>query len=397
MVTREHRSCYALSDSGSDSEVPPSLACESPVSHDSRRRSRALQVRFRDTGDWQGRKAPVRTQRWASCKVQSCRRRSSHLTRSAAVQTSPDLAQRYCTFPPQRHTHRDSRSLQDGGFQNNNRTEGEDEERGKEGKSVQGTHSECRGDNEKCLNANSTDESWETHPDTHTHSQPQKASRTNVYPDTHLHTHTRPDTHSDLHPEPQSHTSIYFEHVSVCERISNTHTCTHTHPRSAPKDPKGPTRWQEERGGSKSRGMSNQEELQMKGERSDVPWPNVTHIHHRRGSLQFNSMQTHTHIRSQTHTLPRAQRQTGPHVPFAGNSARQAGEPAGLEEDRIRLQHMEAMMSCSLETIRVLLGVIQELERTQAIREGLLYRTGQDTANCDTCRNSACIIYRAGF
>lgn len=24
----------------------------------------------------------------------------------------------------------------------------------------------------------------------------------------------------------------------------------------------------------------------------------------------------------------------------------------------------------------------------------LSYRTGQDTANCDTCRNSACIIYR---
>ncbi|KAJ0067043.1 hypothetical protein NL108_008934, partial [Boleophthalmus pectinirostris] len=23
----------------------------------------------------------------------------------------------------------------------------------------------------------------------------------------------------------------------------------------------------------------------------------------------------------------------------------------------------------------------------------LTYRTGQDTANCDTCRNSACIIY----
>ncbi|KAJ0060432.1 hypothetical protein NL108_011523, partial [Boleophthalmus pectinirostris] len=23
----------------------------------------------------------------------------------------------------------------------------------------------------------------------------------------------------------------------------------------------------------------------------------------------------------------------------------------------------------------------------------LSYRTGQDTANCDTCRNSACIIY----
>ncbi|KAM5140956.1 inhibitory synaptic factor 2A [Mantella aurantiaca] len=60
---------------------------------------------------------------------------------------------------------------------------------------------------------------------------------------------------------------------------------------------------------------------------------------------------------------------------------------------KAQLQTMENLISSSQETIKVLLGVIQELEKGEAHREGLSYRTGQDTANCDTCRNSACIIY----
>ncbi|XP_069467587.1 inhibitory synaptic factor 2A isoform X2 [Ambystoma mexicanum] len=60
---------------------------------------------------------------------------------------------------------------------------------------------------------------------------------------------------------------------------------------------------------------------------------------------------------------------------------------------KAQLHLMENLISSSQETIKVLLGVIQELEKGEAQREGLSYRTGQDTANCDTCRNSACIIY----
>uniref|UniRef100_A0AAZ3P782 Inhibitory synaptic factor 2A n=1 Tax=Oncorhynchus tshawytscha TaxID=74940 RepID=A0AAZ3P782_ONCTS len=69
----------------------------------------------------------------------------------------------------------------------------------------------------------------------------------------------------------------------------------------------------------------------------------------------------------------------------------QKGE--GGEDVKSQLQAMENLISSSQETIKVLLGVIQELEKGEAHREGLSYRTGQDTANCDTCRNSACIIY----
>ncbi|XP_054975503.1 inhibitory synaptic factor 2A [Sorex araneus] len=60
---------------------------------------------------------------------------------------------------------------------------------------------------------------------------------------------------------------------------------------------------------------------------------------------------------------------------------------------KAQLQVMENLICSSQETIKVLLGVIQELEKGEAHREGLSYRTGQDTANCDTCRNSACVIY----
>lgn len=66
---------------------------------------------------------------------------------------------------------------------------------------------------------------------------------------------------------------------------------------------------------------------------------------------------------------------------------------SGDGEIKAQLQAMETLISSSQETIKVLLGVIQELEKGEAQREGLSYRTGQDTANCDTCRNSACIIY----
>ncbi|KAJ3610064.1 hypothetical protein NHX12_022158, partial [Muraenolepis orangiensis] len=66
---------------------------------------------------------------------------------------------------------------------------------------------------------------------------------------------------------------------------------------------------------------------------------------------------------------------------------------AGDKDIKEQLQAMETLINSSQETIKVLLGVIQELEKGEALREGLTYRTGQDTAHCDTCRNSACIIY----
>ncbi|XP_016065989.1 PREDICTED: protein FAM196A [Miniopterus natalensis] len=85
--------------------------------------------------------------------------------------------------------------------------------------------------------------------------------------------------------------------------------------------------------------------------------------------------------------------QPSPTGAAAGEACQQIVPRTEVVDLKAQLQVMENLISSSQETIKVLLGVIQELEKGEAHREGLSYRTGQDTANCDTCRNSACIIY----
>ncbi|KAM9026421.1 uncharacterized protein PRD47_002188 [Ara ararauna] len=67
------------------------------------------------------------------------------------------------------------------------------------------------------------------------------------------------------------------------------------------------------------------------------------------------------------------------------------GERGDLQS---QLQSLEGVLETSQHTIRVLLDVIQDLEKKEAQRDGRhSYRTGQDIANCGTCRDCACIIY----
>ncbi|XP_068800145.1 INSYN2B protein-like [Struthio camelus] len=76
---------------------------------------------------------------------------------------------------------------------------------------------------------------------------------------------------------------------------------------------------------------------------------------------------------------------------------RGAGGPRGPGDRgdlQSRLQSLEGVLETSQQTIRVLLDVIQDLEKKEAQRDGRhSYRTGQDIANCGTCRDCACIIY----
>lgn len=59
-----------------------------------------------------------------------------------------------------------------------------------------------------------------------------------------------------------------------------------------------------------------------------------------------------------------------------------------------QLQSVEESLQSNQEKIKVLLNVIQDLERTKAMSEGRCsYRTGQDINNCSTCLKTACIIY----
>ncbi|XP_057592092.1 inhibitory synaptic factor 2A [Hippopotamus amphibius kiboko] len=95
----------------------------------------------------------------------------------------------------------------------------------------------------------------------------------------------------------------------------------------------------------------------------------------------------------QTQAPPGQEHQPCPTALAVGEECQQIVPHTEVVDLKAQLQMMENLISSSQETIKVLLGVIQELEKGEAHREGLSYRTGQDTANCDTCRNSACIIY----
>ncbi|XP_072524766.1 uncharacterized protein insyn2b [Salminus brasiliensis] len=58
------------------------------------------------------------------------------------------------------------------------------------------------------------------------------------------------------------------------------------------------------------------------------------------------------------------------------------------------LQDIEDNLLSNQEKIKVLLNVIQDLEKSKAMSEGRCsYRTGQDINNCSTCQKTACIIY----
>ncbi|XP_078406668.1 protein INSYN2B-like isoform X2 [Cetorhinus maximus] len=60
-----------------------------------------------------------------------------------------------------------------------------------------------------------------------------------------------------------------------------------------------------------------------------------------------------------------------------------------------RMQFIEDTLQSNEHKIKVLLNVIQDMEKTKALNEGRnFYRTGQDLSNCSMCQNTACIIYR---
>ncbi|XP_016142555.1 protein FAM196B [Sinocyclocheilus grahami] len=79
------------------------------------------------------------------------------------------------------------------------------------------------------------------------------------------------------------------------------------------------------------------------------------------------------------------------HPPPTDNIPQCNGAPGVLHG---LLQNVEENLLYNQEKIKVLLNVIQDLERNKAMSEGRCsYRTGQDINNCSTCQKTACIIY----
>ncbi|XP_070769852.1 INSYN2B protein [Enoplosus armatus] len=97
-------------------------------------------------------------------------------------------------------------------------------------------------------------------------------------------------------------------------------------------------------------------------------------------SFDDHTLPCKTHMKAQCNGAPGGL--LGGH---AGNA------PRGLER---QLQSVEENLQSNQEKIKVLLNVIQDLEKSKALSEGRSsYRTGQDINNCPTCQKTACIIY----
>ncbi|XP_035520051.1 inhibitory synaptic factor 2A-like [Morone saxatilis] len=411
MVSKEDTKCIVLSNSDeSDSETGPSHSLDAQSGPESgkqqvKKRNKALQVRFKDICDAQNEHRGRRS-RSISCKVthrkymtMPARRSIPNVTKSTGVQTSPDLTKRYKTFPFERkkgHTFKHTALVEDYRGQNNGflsdiKAGGEDGQPIGESSKYKG---KIVGQTKALLHH--TDDSSDTE---------DLLSSANCVDGP-----SYPDSHFSEESHPRSSPSKREPEYQVCG--------TRTKHKGLPKEDM-------DAGPSSKRQLANLEFSQDKSKGTGpVAWNSLTQVESlgspsvsckRKKGTQLNVQQSQTLPHSAKCSVQSLGQCRTRHVSASsklqqtvgGNEGflpRDTGAPgmgssqqimplSGDKDIKAQLQAMESLISSSQETIKVLLGVIQELEKGEAHREGLSYRTGQDTANCDTCRNSACIIY----
>ncbi|XP_052002018.1 inhibitory synaptic factor 2A-like [Xyrauchen texanus] len=391
---------YTLSSSESDSESGgPSLGGESGGGVDAvRKRNKALQVRFKDICEAQNEVAHRSARnRSVSCKIihrrymtMPARRSIPNVTKSTGVQTSPDSKKHYQTFPFERkkgniikHTAQvEKYPDHNNGFLSDVRG-GEEGARQCDGR-VQQTrvllHStpQCIAAKELCFGPDCPDRKLCPDPshqgrDTNTISDQLDSRREGNIPESGV-------KHKGLPGESE----VGAGQQSNCAKSASSSTST--------------------------------QPLQTRGDCSKISgpiaWTSLTQVEclespsgsckRKKDLTQLNGLQARSQAlphsascASQAHMQAHCQssKSSSTTESWQGTAGQLIALPGVDGNVKARLQAMESLISSSRETIKVLLGVIQELERGEAQREGLSYRTGQDTANCDTCRNSACIIY----
>ncbi|XP_033840129.1 inhibitory synaptic factor 2A [Periophthalmus magnuspinnatus] len=396
MVSKEGVKCM-LTNSESDSEaaaVPStSLALEKyslEASRQVRKRNKALQVRFKDICEAQNeqREAARKAGKPISYKVAyrkymtvPARRSIPNVTKSTGVQTSPDLKKRYQTFPFERkkgHSFKHVADVETYRGQNNgvmvdgkhsqtdqDLDDDEDEEGACGGGGVRRTrallHNECAATVEQ-----------------HRAADGLCSADTDYLPDAQDY---------QLCSAPMSRTGV--QQADKRQLLHLEAGSSHTLPDRGSRVT-GPIAWNS---------LTQVECLESPSARR------------KKKALQLNGLQCHSgRLSAPPLSAPpmSAPPMSAPPLSAPPLSAPPLSSPppdstqnackqiVPLNQDgdvKAQLQAMENLISSSQETIKVLLGVIQELEKGEAHREGLSYRTGQDTANCDTCRNSACIIY----
>ncbi|XP_028325243.1 inhibitory synaptic factor 2A [Gouania willdenowi] len=402
MVSKEDTTCIVLSNSDdSDSETGPSFDAAESGKDQVTKRNKALQVRFKDICEAQNEQWGHHS-RSISCKVthrkymtMPARRSIPNVTKSTGVQTSPDLTKQYKTFPFERkkgHTFKHTALVEDYKGQNNGflsdiKAGGEDEQ-------PVGDPSKCKGKivgQTKAL-LHHTDDSSDTEDLLSSANCVDGAS----FPDSHFSGEGHPTSPT---PKSEADYQVYrtrTKHKGLPKDDMEPGISSKRH--LADSDfPKGtaPDAWnsmtQVESFGSPSISCKRKKGTQLNEQHSQ------TLPHSAKCSVQSQGQCRTRHVSASS----KLQQTVGEDESFASRgagassfgSSQQCLPLSGDKDIKAQLQAMECLVNSSQETIKVLLGVIQELEKGEAQRDGLSYRTGQDTTNCDTCRNSACIIY----
>ncbi|XP_075997801.1 inhibitory synaptic factor 2A [Genypterus blacodes] len=406
MVSKEDTKCVVLSNSDeSDSETAQHAS--DPGTQQVKKRNKALQVRFRDICEAQN-EHRARRSRSISCKVthrkymtMPARRSIPNVTRSTGVQTSPDLTNRYKTFPFDRkkgHTFKHTAVVESYKGQNNGFLS--DIKPGEDGQSS-GEASAYKGKivGQTTALLHHTDDSSGTE---------DLLSSGNC-----MDGPSCPDTSRVFEEsQPNSPPSKSESEYKVCG--------TRTKHKGLSKD-------EMDSGSSSKRQLAHSQFSQERSKGScAVAWNSMSGVESlgspsvcckRKKGAQLSEQQSqtlphsakcsvqsqgrcrtrHASASSKLQQTPREELDEGFPTADPRAAAMGSSQPimssSGDKDIKAQLQAMESLISSSQDTIKVLLGVIQELEKGEAQREGLTYRTGQDTANCDTCRNSACIIY----
>ncbi|XP_037637264.1 inhibitory synaptic factor 2A-like [Sebastes umbrosus] len=412
MVSKEDTKCVVLSNSeDSDSETGHSHSLDAQSGPESgkqqvKKRNKALQVRFKDICEAQNERRAKRS-RSISCKVthrkymtMPARRSIPNVTKSTGVQTSPDLTKRYKTFPFERkkgHTFKHTALVEDYKGQNNGflsdiKTAGEDgqpigESSKYKGKIVGQTkallhHTDDSSDTEdllssaNCVDGPSCPDSSHFSEECHPSSPPSKS-----------------ETEYQVCGTRTKHKGLPKEDMDA--GTSSKRQLAKSEFSQDKSKGAGPGAWnsltQVESLGSPSVSCKRKKGTQLSEQQSQ------TLPHSAKCSVQSQGQCRTRHVSASS----KLQQTVGGDEGFPPRDTRAPGMGSsqqimplsGDKDIKAQLQAMESLINSSQETIKVLLGVIQELEKGEAQREGLTYRTGQDTANCDTCRNSACIIY----
>ncbi|XP_048862609.1 inhibitory synaptic factor 2A-like [Brienomyrus brachyistius] len=420
MVSKEASKCI-VTNSESDSEAAPSLSLEMKYSLDAsrqvRKRNKALQVRFKDICEAQNEQREAAVQaagkggRTASCRAPyrkymtvPARRSIPNVTRSTGVQTSPDLRKRYQTFPFERkkgHTFKHAATVESFKGHSNGlaaarkvpeATVGSGEAMQSVGRGVYRTQALLHTNN--CAVAtepfSTTDcPDGPTSPDSEVSCPEDKQYLPNVLDSS---------TNAEFHiygPETGHQKGLHRgegdPYPSAKRQLLNFDEA----PGAPRKDPAagvtGPIAWNSltqveclespSAQGKRKKG-SQLNGLQMQSQAVPPAACHATQLRCHAATFASHALQGAEAARALSRAATGAPEPCHQIVPVAQDGDLKA-----------QLQVMENLISSSQETIKVLLGVIQELEKGEAHREGLSYRTGQDTTNCDTCRNSACIIY----